>query len=77
MASETRIWCDKCGEQISEDRTKLVAKTGPLRFHEPIDFCSTCSAEFTEWLGASPGRKPTRPTAVSRKRSTAPPARPA
>jgi hypothetical protein len=52
---ETRVFCDRCSERITEDRTLLAAKSGPQRLHRPtVDLCSSCYAEFAAFLDARP-----------------------
>jgi hypothetical protein len=58
MARQLSIYCDKCGERITQDCTLLVPKTGAMRHREPFDLCSTCADELLEWFGPICGRKP-------------------
>jgi len=73
MSVDIKVYCDKCSERITQDRSMLQPKCGPLRTHEPFDLCSTCQADFLEWLGPIPGRKgETNPPTPKPIRTTTP-----
>jgi hypothetical protein len=52
MAVERRYLCDRCGRPITEGRTNLVARCGPLRRagRESVDLCRDCGERFAEFL---------------------------
>ena len=69
MADEVRIWCDKCGDRIYEQRTNLVAKTGRLRHRDGgFDLCLPCSEGVFDWFGPiTTGKGPNLPMDQSPK----------
>jgi hypothetical protein len=63
---QTTVTCDRCGCEITHDRTALDVRSGPLlasrhcrrEAGQPsIDLCVECAAELLAWLN--------RPAAVS------------
>lgn len=53
MSTETKIWCDRCLNQITRDRSRLrlTLETGPERLTRPIvDLCSNCFDQFIAWI---------------------------
>lgn len=49
--TDPRVFCDRCGSAILEDRSELVATCGPLRRSRPsIDLCATCQDGLISWL---------------------------
>ena len=48
---ETKIWCDKCGILITEDRAMIAITTGPKRTLQPaFDLCPACVEELLAWI---------------------------
>jgi hypothetical protein len=68
MAVDMKVYCDKCGDRITQDRSVIKATTGPLRQRDPIDLCDSCRVAFVTWLGPIPGRKGETPQAAARAR---------
>lgn len=66
---ETRVFCDKCSERITQERTLLAVKAGPQRLQRPtVDLCSACLTEFTGWLDGRPdGTAPTPRASVANR----------
>ncbi len=58
----TIVHCDRCGEVVNEDRTKLLIDCGPHRTSGPVDLCRICGNDWREWL-AAPLKNNDRPTA--------------
>jgi hypothetical protein len=51
MASILTVTCDRCGDEITADRTLLRVECGPLRpRREAIDLCSACAEALVEWM---------------------------
>jgi hypothetical protein len=57
MAVEIRVFCDKCGDRIMQERVVLKPTVGKLRHREPFDLCPECSDALMDWLGPVCGRK--------------------
>jgi len=38
----TEVRCDRCGDRIDADRSKLAIECGPFHAREPIDLCRSC-----------------------------------
>jgi hypothetical protein len=53
--TETKHYCDKCGEIILAGRTNYRAKCGPDRFRRPeFDLCPDCLPALFELLDTRP-----------------------
>jgi hypothetical protein len=51
--TEARVTCDRCGEEITSDRTLLTVECGPARSHRPaVDLCRACAIAFVAWVTA-------------------------
>ena len=47
----TTIFCDRCGDCITENRSHFIAQCGPAMNNSPsIDLCSDCEAGLRSWL---------------------------
>ncbi len=52
---ELKVFCDKCHERVTQDRTLLKTQSGPKRLVMPtLDLCSSCLDELVTWLDALP-----------------------
>jgi hypothetical protein len=51
MSTETVVHCDRCGAEITADRSLLRVETGALRTRrETIELCPACAESLTVWL---------------------------
>jgi hypothetical protein len=72
------ISCDRCGVEISADRTLLTVETGPLRSKRPtVDFCRDCAVAFFSWIDAGVPKPRRRAGAAPNDPTPAAPRRPA
>jgi hypothetical protein len=72
MAVEIRVWCDRCGDRITQERVTLKPTTGKLRHREPFDLCASCSDQLVDWFGPIVGRKEPEPGRPAESASTTP-----
>jgi hypothetical protein len=73
MSIETRIRCDRCGQQVEAGGSVLTLEAGsaPPRWptrpdsgRPAIDLCEACLGALLQWLGQGPrqaGQDPARP----------------
>ena len=56
MSVTRRCQCDRCGAEVTADRTDLRIRCGPLRGHglDRLDLCRACATALEEWLKSRP-----------------------